>query len=76
MAQVIKPGPELMHCTTNGATYVSFPLRFDRLDPPEPISMDRSTPNAETVKAIEDTLAGRNVVRCESTEEMFRKLGI
>ncbi len=76
MAQIIKPSPDLMHSTTNGTTYMNVPIRFDRLDPPEPIAADRRTPNAETIKAIEDTLAGKNVVRCTSADDMFRKLGI
>lgn len=33
-------------------------------------------PNAETIKAIEEAREGKNLVRCENAEDLFRKLGI
>lgn len=33
-------------------------------------------PNDVTVKIFEETDAGQNLVRCESAEDMFTKLGI
>jgi len=34
------------------------------------------TPNKTTVKTFTDTDAGKNLVKCENAENMFRKLGI
>ena len=34
------------------------------------------TPNKLTRKVFEDTDANRNLIRCESSDDMFRKLGI
>ncbi len=34
------------------------------------------TPNKITEKTLTYTDAGKNLVRCENTEDMFRKLGI
>jgi len=33
-------------------------------------------PNETTLKTFQDTDAGRNVVRCKDTREMFKKLGL
>ena len=33
-------------------------------------------PNKATGKVLKDTDAGKNLVRCEDTEDMFNKLGI
>ncbi|MFI5458533.1 MAG: hypothetical protein ACHRXM_24130 [Isosphaerales bacterium] len=46
------------------------------LSPPEPIQVSSGTPNKQTVKAIEDTMKGKDVVCCEDVDDMFRKLGI
>jgi len=46
------------------------------LNPLEPIDVDRRVPNDETAKVIKHALAGKNVVRCESADDMFRNLGI
>ena len=76
MSQMRKYIADLSYSTTNGTGYMNSPAQFVRLNPPEPIAKDRRMPNAETIKAIEDTLAGKNVVQCESPDDMFRKLGI
>jgi DNA-damage-inducible protein J len=39
---------------------------------PIPVSYQ---PNAETVKAIEEARAGKDMVRCENAEDLFSKLG-
>jgi addiction module RelB/DinJ family antitoxin len=33
-------------------------------------------PNAETIQALEEARAGKNMVRCEDAEDLFRKLGL
>jgi DNA-damage-inducible protein J len=33
-------------------------------------------PNKTTEKVFKDTDAGRNLIRCEDTDDMFNKLGI
>ena len=33
-------------------------------------------PNATTIQTFQDTDAGKNIVQCDDTEDMFHKLGI
>jgi len=76
MSQAMKNNRFGGPCTTNTATVTTFVVPFVALNPPQPIEVDRRVPNDETAKVIKDSLAGKNVVRCESADDMFRKLGI
>jgi DNA-damage-inducible protein J len=40
------------------------------------LPFDVVIPNKTTLRTLEDTDAGRNLVICKSEEEMFRQLGI
>ncbi|MEE4359436.1 MAG: type II toxin-antitoxin system RelB/DinJ family antitoxin [Desulfococcaceae bacterium] len=40
------------------------------------IPFNIKNPNKTTVKTFTDTDSGKNLVKCENTEDMFRKLGI
>jgi antitoxin component of RelBE/YafQ-DinJ toxin-antitoxin module len=62
--------------TTNSTGFINRYITLARVIPPEPIRPREEVPNATTAKAIEDTLADKDVVRCESANEMFRNLGI
>ncbi len=76
MSQALRSNFRDWTSTTNSAMVTVFPIEFIALNPPEPIRAHDRVPNAETETAIRDTLAGKDVVRCESASEMFRKLGI
>jgi hypothetical protein len=41
-----------------------------------PLGPEHRKPNQKTVEAIENTLAGKDVVDCDSADDMFGKLGI
>jgi antitoxin component of RelBE/YafQ-DinJ toxin-antitoxin module len=76
MNQFSRKTREYLTGTTNSAGYVSTILELIPVRPPEPVNLRRDSPSSETAKAIKDTLAGKDVIRCESADEMFQKLGI
>jgi antitoxin component of RelBE/YafQ-DinJ toxin-antitoxin module len=76
MSQVAKTIQGRLPFTSNSTGVFTLSFQLVALDPPEPIKSSREVPNKKTVKAIEDALAGKNVVRYKSADDMFRKLGI
>lgn len=40
------------------------------------IPFELKVPNEKTIKALKDTDAKRNLIRCKNAEDMFKKLGI
>ncbi len=40
------------------------------------IPFDISVPNSVTLKTFKDTDAGKNLIRCKNSKDMFEKLGI
>jgi hypothetical protein len=61
---------------SNASVPCSAEVPFTRLEPPEPIGHHAPVPTELTAKVLRDTLAGKDLVHCDSAADMFRKLGI
>jgi hypothetical protein len=76
MSRLSSKNLDYMAYTANSTGYICSVIEFVRVYPPEPIHPRDEQPNSRTAKAIAETMAGKDVVQCESANEMFRKLGI
>jgi len=76
MSQIARNDPRDWGSTTNSAAVAVVPIQLIALNPPEPIMADSETPNDVTIQAMKDVRAGKNLIRCDSVDDMFRKLGI
>ena len=58
------------------STTQAITLFYKQVELRNGLPFDIAIPNETTYKTFENTDAGRNLVVCESTDDMFRKLGI
>ena len=76
MNHITRAPRECFASTGNSTGIVGNVIDLIRVYPPEPIKSQQETPNDVTIQAMTDVRAGKNLVRCKSADDMFRKLGI
>jgi DNA-damage-inducible protein J len=58
------------------STTQAITLFYKQVELKQGLPFDVAIPNATTRKTFSDTDAGRDVIICDDTDEMFEKLGI
>ncbi len=72
----LKSKAELIFRQLGLTTTQAITLFYKQVELKKGLPFDVAIPNQTTLKTFSDTDAGRDLIICENTDDMFKKLGI